>query len=242
MFPSPEAFVAARLAYTRSTAVASVVGYIAGISDRHYNNIMVHCSPGENASAGEVLHIDFGIVFEQGLLLPTPETVPFRLTRDIVAGFGVANTRGAFSSSMEKSLQVLRSNADTIMGVFTVLLHDPLCKWVLTDEKARKVLRTRSVKGAADEGNDNEDGGFIDATSGHDHKSSFDGSTEKHDVAAMHVLKRIDSKLRGTDFVSISTSSSSSVLPVHAQVERLLDMAQDMDALSRLFSGWHAWC
>jgi len=242
MFPSPEAFVAARLAYTRSTAVASVVGYIAGISDRHYNNIMVHCSPGENASAGEVLHIDFGIVFEQGLLLPTPETVPFRLTRDIVAGFGVANTRGAFSSSMEKSLQVLRSNADTIMGVFTVLLHDPLCKWVLTDEKARKVLRTRSVKGAADEGNDNEDGGFIDASSGHDHKSSFDGSTEKHDVAAMHVLKRIDSKLRGTDFVSISTSSSSSVLPVHAQVERLLDMAQDMDALSRLFSGWHAWC
>ena len=242
MFPSPEALVAARLAYTRSTAVASVVGYIAGISDRHYNNIMVHCSPGENACAGEVLHIDFGIVFEQGLLLPTPETVPFRLTRDIVAGFGVANTRGAFSSSMEKCLQVLRSNADTIMGVFTVLLHDPLCKWVLTDDKARKVLRTRSVRGADDD-HENEAGEeFVGVSSGQDHKAAFDGSSEKHDVAAMHVLKRIDSKLRGTDFVSISSSSSSSILPIHAQVIRLLDMAQDMDALSRLFSGWHAWC
>lgn len=32
----------------------------------------------------------------QGKLLPTPETVPFRLTRDIVDGMGMAGVDGIF--------------------------------------------------------------------------------------------------------------------------------------------------
>ena len=37
-----------------------------------------------------------GVAFEQGKILPTPETVPFRLTRDIIDGMGVAGVEGAF--------------------------------------------------------------------------------------------------------------------------------------------------
>jgi hypothetical protein len=37
---------------------------------------------------GNLVHIDFGVAFDQGKILPTPETVPFRLTQDIVDGFG----------------------------------------------------------------------------------------------------------------------------------------------------------
>ena len=37
-----------------------------------------------------------GIAFEQGHILPTPETVPFRLTRDIVDGMGVTGVEGVF--------------------------------------------------------------------------------------------------------------------------------------------------
>jgi len=37
-------------------------------------------------STGELVHIDFGIVFEQGKVLPTPEKIPFRLTRDMIDG------------------------------------------------------------------------------------------------------------------------------------------------------------
>jgi ataxia telangiectasia mutated family protein len=54
-----------------------MVGYILGIGDRHSHNILV------DVLSAEVVHIDFGIVFEQGKVLPTPETVPFRLTRYI---------------------------------------------------------------------------------------------------------------------------------------------------------------
>lgn len=41
-----------------------------------------------------------GIAFEQGRLLPTPETVPFRLTRDIVDGMGVSGIEGVFRRSV----------------------------------------------------------------------------------------------------------------------------------------------
>ena len=37
-----------------------------------------------------------GIAFEQGKILPTPETVPFRLTRDVVDGMGIAAVEGVF--------------------------------------------------------------------------------------------------------------------------------------------------
>lgn len=57
---SMEAWHTARTLYTRSCAVNSIVGHILGIGDRHTSNILVH------TKTGEVVHIDFGIVFEQG--------------------------------------------------------------------------------------------------------------------------------------------------------------------------------
>ncbi len=41
-------------------------------------------------------HFILGIAFEQGKVLPTPETVPFRLTRDIVDGMGISGVEGVF--------------------------------------------------------------------------------------------------------------------------------------------------
>lgn len=44
-----------------------------------------------------VLNIcSIGIAFEQGRILPTPETVPFRLTRDVIDGMGVSGVEGTF--------------------------------------------------------------------------------------------------------------------------------------------------
>lgn len=57
---SMEAWHTARTLYTKSCAVNSIVGHILGIGDRHTSNILVH------TKTGEVVHIDFGIVFEQG--------------------------------------------------------------------------------------------------------------------------------------------------------------------------------
>ena len=51
------------------------VGWLLGLGDRHLDNILL------DSSTGELVHIDFNIVFEQGLRLRVPEIVPFRLTQ-----------------------------------------------------------------------------------------------------------------------------------------------------------------
>lgn len=55
-----ESWHVARMNYTRSVAVSSIVGHILGIGDRHLGNILL------DQGSGEVVHIDFGFVFEQG--------------------------------------------------------------------------------------------------------------------------------------------------------------------------------
>ena len=89
-FLGPVEHYQAKVRYTKSTAVASMVGYILGLGDRHLSNILV------DVKTGELVHIDLGIAFDKGKILPTPELVPFRLTRDIVDGFGPLGTEGCF--------------------------------------------------------------------------------------------------------------------------------------------------
>ncbi|KAJ1306984.1 hypothetical protein OPQ81_007964 [Rhizoctonia solani] len=86
----PTAWFDMRLNYQRSVATTSIVGHVLGLGDRHLSNILIH------NMTGEVVHIDLGIAFDQGRLLPIPETVPFRLTADIVDGLGSTGTEGVF--------------------------------------------------------------------------------------------------------------------------------------------------
>ncbi|XP_047544765.1 serine-protein kinase ATM isoform X2 [Vanessa atalanta] len=114
-----------RLAYTRSVATSSMVGYIMGLGDRHVQNILI------DTTTAELIHIDFGIAFDQGKTLPTPETVPFRLTQDIVAGFGSSGVEGIFRRCCEKTLHLLRDNQETLLTILEVLLCDPLYLWII---------------------------------------------------------------------------------------------------------------
>ncbi|CAB1111628.1 unnamed protein product [Ectocarpus sp. CCAP 1310/34] len=110
-FPEPFAWYNSRLTFTRSAAVSSIVGYVLGIGDRHAHNILVH------QRTAEVVHIDFGVTFEQGKALSTPETVPFRLTRDVVDGMGVTGTEGAFRRACDAAMRVLRSDAPSVLTI-----------------------------------------------------------------------------------------------------------------------------
>ena len=74
--------------------------YVMGIGDRHSQNILIH------HETAELVHIDFGVTFDQGHALATPETVPFRLTRDIVDGMGVTGCEGVFMRCCEETMKV----------------------------------------------------------------------------------------------------------------------------------------
>lgn len=103
-----------------------------GIGDRHVNNILI------DKSTAEVIHIDFGIALERGKLLPTPEKVPFRLTRDLVAAMGCFGVDGLFRTSCEITMQVLRENKALINTIVEVFLYDPLYTWMSKKKEEKK--------------------------------------------------------------------------------------------------------
>ncbi|XP_034946679.1 serine-protein kinase ATM [Chelonus insularis] len=206
-FPSPEVWFERRLAFVRSVATNSMVGYILGLGDRHFNNILI------DELSAEVIHIDFGIAFEQGKVLPTPETVPFRLTRNIEAAMGVSGIEGVMRKCSEETMTVLRNRKDIIITLLQVLLYDPLFSWMVTPALAWELqndgMKPKSKQYDEDIGND------------------------KFNKVAEKALLRLEQKLQGTED-GLQTS-------IPGQVERLIQEARDPANLCRLFYGWQAY-
>lgn len=61
-----------------------------------------------------------GVAFEQGKTLPIPETVPFRLTRDIIDGMGIAGVEGVFRRCCEKTLSLMRVHQEELRTIVEV--------------------------------------------------------------------------------------------------------------------------
>ena len=131
-FPEPRSWFDARLVYTQTLAVMSMVGYILGLGDRHGENILL------NKSTGKILHVDFGCLFWKGKTFKYPEKVPFRLTENMVDAMGVTGCEGVFRSVCEITLGVLRSNRETLVSVLETFLYDPLVEWNEKKEKEKK--------------------------------------------------------------------------------------------------------
>ncbi|KAL9043272.1 MAG: hypothetical protein Q9214_003535 [Letrouitia sp. 1 TL-2023] len=124
MFPEPGAWFAARLRYTRSCAVMSVVGHVLGLGDRHGENILF-----EEGNGG-TFHVDFNCLFDKGLTFEKPEEVPFRLTHNMIDAFGSYGYEGPFRKSAELTLQILRQHEDTLMTILETFLYDPTTDFI----------------------------------------------------------------------------------------------------------------
>ncbi|KAJ4323015.1 serine/threonine-protein kinase M1 [Fusarium piperis] len=118
-FPNPSAWFSARLRYTRSCAVMSMVGTILGLGDRHGENVNL-----EEGNGG-VFHVDFNCLFDKGLTFAKPERVPFRLTHNMVAAMGVYGHEGPFRKSCELTLSILRQQEETLMTILEAFIYDP---------------------------------------------------------------------------------------------------------------------
>ena len=149
-FKDPDDWFERRLAYTRSTAAISILGHVLGLGDRHLHNILL------DELSGEVVHIDLGVAFETGRVLPVPEVVPFRLTRDIVDGMGITGVEGVFRRCCEFMLDALRREQSSIMTLLNVLRYDPLYSWSVSPLKAKQMQDAQEgptgVAGAAGTG------------------------------------------------------------------------------------------
>ena len=97
-----------------------MIGYVAGLGDRHGDNILIY------QHTGEVTHVDFDCIFEKGAKLKIPEIVPFRLTQNIMDAFGIFKEKGVFQRTCEVVLRVLRKNQMNIISFMDSFVHDPL--------------------------------------------------------------------------------------------------------------------
>ncbi|XP_071442660.1 serine-protein kinase ATM-like [Hetaerina americana] len=257
-FPNPAVWYEKIQSYTRSVATSSMIGYVLGLGDRHLQNILI------DAITAEVIHVDLGIAFEQGRTISSPETVPFRLTRDIVDGMGVSGVEGVFRKSCEVTMTLMRKHREIILAVLEVLIYDPLYAWTIkprykimeVDLESSNVLITlppdnADLVTALPEENSSLpialDSPVLPADvstskiSAADPKSTCDktsnisteASTRKaeQNATAIRALERLEQKLLGTED---GTPASS----IEAQVEKLIQEAQDPKNLCLLYPGW----
>ena len=205
-FESPDDWFEKRLAYTRSTAAISILGHVLGLGDRHGHNILL------DEGTGEVVHIDLGIAFEQGRVLPVPEVVPFRLTRDLVDGMGITRTEGVFRRCCEFTLEALRNESYSIMTILDVLRYDPLYSWSLSPLRLKKMQDAQTEAPANGAGDEVVGGGVGKEEPG------------EADRALTVVAKKL-----------------SKTLSVTATVNELIQQATDERNLAVLFCGWAAY-
>lgn len=207
-FLNYEAWFDAKKKYTRGVAINSIVGYILGLGDRHLNNILL------DLKTGEPIHIDLGIAFDQGKLLPIPELVPFRLTRDVIDGFGVTGVEGMFKRTCERVYASLRKDSDKVMCILNVLKWDPLYSWVMSPVTKHRHLLEDDTDAPGDIVSHSRDIVTGKPDPSHNNQESI------------RALKGVEEKLKGNG------------LRIEAIVEGLIQEATSPDNLSTIYMGW----
>ena len=214
------------------------------------------------------MHIDFGVTFEQGKLLTTPETVPFRLTRDMVDGMGVTGTGGTFVRCCEVTMRVLRENAASILTILGVFMHDPLFNWQLSPQK-KKALQQDEANQAAGDGEGGTEssaapsvatgrsrlhssrsaGGLrqlagVSLRGGGVDASGVDGSADGSAVGAADSksgdASRVLERLK-QKLQGHGEDPNGDMMSVEGQVKLLINEAIDPENLMKIYAGWGAW-
>ncbi|RNJ56129.1 serine/threonine-protein kinase M1 [Verticillium nonalfalfae] len=139
-FPHPAVWFAARLKYTRSCAVMSMVGTILGLGDRHGENVLLE------KDNGGIFHVDFNCLFDKGRTFGEPERVPFRLTHNMVTAMGMHGYEGPFRACSELSLGILRQQEETLMTILEAFIYDPTLDLQKVKKSSRAVVAPGEVR------------------------------------------------------------------------------------------------
>ncbi|KAK9463500.1 uncharacterized protein V1516DRAFT_667928 [Lipomyces oligophaga] len=220
-FRNPEGWMKSKIAYTRGTAAVSMVGHMLGLGDRHCNNILL------DTLIGEPIHIDLGVAFDQGQVLQIPETVPFRLTRDVVDGMGTTGVEGIFRRSCCVVLDVLRQERENIMTILDVLRYDPLYSWTISPLRKKRLQEDTNLSGIQlrqKEGTKGSTSGLIPTRTAGTSVITSEGTNASEAARALEIVKQKLSK----------------TLSVEAVVNQLINDAVDPRNLALIYCGWSA--
>ncbi|KAM7542492.1 hypothetical protein Aperf_G00000017064 [Anoplocephala perfoliata] len=246
-FPEANAWYAAKRRYTTSLAASSILGYLVGLGDRHPQNLLLH------PLTGEIVHIDLGIAFDQGRLMPTPEVVPFRLTRDLVHALGPLGVETGFVGAAESALRAFSSASEVILTLLEVLLHDPLYSWSLSPAQlcALEARRAEVTGGSVFPGGESS---IFGATTNASMLSGGYAAMSRRPKASVNqlaerVLLTVRDKLAGRVggigsgglIGSAAGGNSLGTLEPAGHVSLLVRAATDPNNLGRMYFGWQAY-
>lgn len=87
----------------------------------------VICHPANvlfDEQTGDCAHVDLNMLFERGSKLECPESVPVRLTHNLVDAIGVPSHRGTFTTTCDITMDVMLHNKDALTSVFKTLFNN----------------------------------------------------------------------------------------------------------------------
>jgi ataxia telangiectasia mutated family protein len=163
-------------------------------------------------------------------LLPTPERVPFRLTRNVIDGLGPLGIEGMFSKVAEATLSALKENTNSLLTILSAITSDPAYKWIMSTGKREKQGRSNGTDTREKNEIESPEAKIFSAAA-----SELLRGDDAHDMAA-YAIKRIHGKLQGYE-----DGTSGEQLSVESQVQLLLNAAKDPDNLCCIFPGWAPW-
>lgn len=248
----PDEWFAKRLAYSRSTAAVSILGHVLGLGDRHGHNILL------DEKTGEAVHIDLGVAFEAGRVLPVPEVVPFRLTRDIVDGMGISGVEGVFRRCCNFTLAALRQDQYSIMTILDVLRYDPLYSWSISplrqqrmqeENKKQEEVGAGAIAEAETDANVVATGDVsadVTAAAGvgarkNPNPVTTAAATTKVGLPAAANRRPDDNPGEADRALTVVARKLGKTLSVEATVNELIQQAMDERNLAMLYCGWAAY-
>lgn len=210
-FFDPQEWFQKRLNYSRSTAAISMLGHVLGLGDRHGHNVLL------DERSGEAVHIDLGVAFEAGRILPVPEVVPFRMTRDIVDGMGISGVEGPFRRCCQFTMEALRRSESAIMTILDVLRWDPLYNWVTSPVRMQRIQAQQ------------------------EREAETAGEEDEIDEPARVSLNKPDEAAEAERALNVVKKKLAATLSVEAMVNELIREATDEKNLSAMYAGWAAY-
>ncbi|WUR05097.1 serine-protein kinase ATM [Vairimorpha necatrix] len=126
--------------YIKTCGVINIVGWFMGLGDRHTENILL------DRSTFDMVHVDLNCIFDKGKSCSIPELVPFRLTQNILDGFGALGVHGTYTSACVRTLDLLQSNRSIILTNLLSFVYDPLHEWNKKESTGKKIVDGLSNK------------------------------------------------------------------------------------------------
>ncbi|ORX51884.1 hypothetical protein DM01DRAFT_1063713 [Hesseltinella vesiculosa] len=247
---SPEAFIFMRNNYAHDLAAICIAGYMLGIGDRHLENIMI------NKTNGSLLAIDFGHAFGSATeLLPVPELMPFRLTRQLVGVLEPLGINGILEVAMTHVLDAIVAEKEVILNVMDVFVKEPLLDWKKVAAKRAKAQKREEPERSSDlfagssASPSSMEYGWYPQEKLASAKKKLDGVNPAHimkeELARGHAsksyFKHACAIVDGDPSINIRAKVGEQCQSTTEQVQCLIDLATDPNILGRTWVGWQSY-